>query len=319
MDRLEELRLFLAILDAGSLAAGGRRLGHSPPSVTRTLAALEDRLGARLLERSTRRSRATEAGTRLAARARQLLADYEGALAEAAGDAAALRGRMRIAAPLVFGRRHVAPIVTGFLAAQPGLSVELLLSDRNADLVEDGVDVALRIGTLTDAGLVARRVGEVRSVVAASPGYLALHGMPAHPRDLAGHALLHFSMAGAEGAEWRFAEGGVPFALPIAPRFSVTAAEPAVDAAIAGQGVVRALSYQLADALAAGSLRRLLPGFEPAARPVSLVFASARHMPARLRAFLDFAAPRLAALPVLRATVPSAPAPEAPRRRGRSS
>jgi DNA-binding transcriptional LysR family regulator len=317
MDRLEELRLFLAVLDAGSLVAGGRRLGHSPPAVTRALALMEERVGVRLLERSTRRSRPTEAGLRLAAQARQVLADYEAAMVEAAGEATAPRGRLRIAAPLVFGRLHVAPLAAEFLATRPLVSVELVLSDRTADLLGEGLDLALRIGRLADSTLVARRVGEVRAMLAASPGYLAARGTPAAPRDLAAHDLVHFGGPGAP-PEWHFAG---PAAVPVAPRFSVNSAEAATDAALAGRGIVRALSYQLAEALAAGRLVRLLPGFEPPAMPVSLVHASARLLPARLRAFLDFAAPRLAALPVLRAPGVSgaaAPAPPARPRRGRA-
>jgi DNA-binding transcriptional LysR family regulator len=322
MDRLDELRLFVAILDAGSLAGAARRLGHSPPVVTRSLAALEDRLGVRLLERSTRRSRPTAAGERLAVQARHLLGDYDAALAEAAGDAAAPRGPLRIAAPLVFGRRHVAPLVAEFLAAQPRVTAELVLSDRYADLLEEGLDVALRIGALADAALVARRVGAVRIVAAASPAYLAARGEPATPEALAGHEVLHFAAPG-QRAEWVFAApGGARLPVAIAPRFTVNAAEAAIDAAIAGRGIVRTLSYQLADALADGRLRRILGAFEPPASPVSLVFASARLLPARLRAFLDFAAPRLAALPALReapATAPPPPTPTRPRRPRRSS
>jgi DNA-binding transcriptional LysR family regulator len=302
MDRLDELRLFLAILDSGGLAAAARRLGYSPPAVTRGLAGLEERLGVRLLDRSTRRRRPTAAGERLAAQARHLLAEYDTALAEAAGEAAAPRGRLRVAAPLVFGRLHMAPVVTAFLAAQPRVSVELVLSDRNADLVEEGIDVALRIGELADAALVARRVGQVRMLAAASPAYLAARGTPATPAELVGHDLLHFAAPGREQAEWVFAaSGGTPSPITVTPRFAVNTAEPAIDAAIAGQGIVRALSYQLAAALADGRLVRILREAEPPPRPVSLVFASARLLPARSRAFLDFAVPLLSALPVLRA------------------
>jgi DNA-binding transcriptional LysR family regulator len=322
MDRLDELRLFLAILDGGSQAAAGKRLGHSPPAVTRTLSALEERLGVRLMERSTRRSRPTEAGLRLAAQARRILAEYEAAMTEVAGEAAAPRGRLRIAAPLVFGRLHVAPLTAEFLASRPLVSVELVLSDRNADVVEEGIDVALRIGRLADTALIARKVGEVRMLTAASPAYLAARGTPAHPRDLAGHDLLDFSGPVGGTHEWRFAGPGGEIAQPIAPRFSVNAAEAAVDAAVAGRGIVRALSYQLAGALSDGRLLRLLPGFEPPPRPVSLLHPSARLLPARVRAFLDFAAPRLAALPVLRAEPPidpPAPARAAAGRRARAS
>jgi DNA-binding transcriptional LysR family regulator len=301
MDRLDELRLVVAILDGGSLAEAGRRLGLSPPAVTRALAALEDRLGVRLLDRTTRRRAPTEAGQRLADHARRLLADYAEAMAEAAGEAAAPRGRLRIAAPLVFGRRHVAPIVTLFLDAQREVSAELQLSDRPVDLLEEGIDVALRIGHLPESGLVARRVGTLRRVVAASPSYLAARGTPSTPADLAAHETVQFSSLGA-ATEWRFAAPatGEAVAVRVAPRFTVTQAEAAVAAACAGGGVVRALSYQVAEELAEGRLVRLLRAFEPPPVPVHLVFPTARLMAPRLRAFLDFAAPLLAALPVLR-------------------
>jgi DNA-binding transcriptional LysR family regulator len=300
MDRLDELRLFVAIVEGGSLAAAGRRLGLSPPAVTRALSALEERAGLRLLERSTRRLAPTEAGLRLAEHARHLLAGYAEAMTEAAGEAAAPRGRLRIAAPLVFGRLHVAPLVIAFLDAQPAVTAELVLSDRNADLLQEGLDVALRIGAPGDSGLVARRVGLLRRVVAASPGYLARRGVPATPESLAGHETVLFSNRRTP-PEWRFrAPDGRDLVVRVAPRFAVNAAEAAIEAALAGRGIVGALSYQVAQAVAEGQLVRLLRAFEPPAVPVSLVFPSARLMPPRLRAFLDFAAPRLAALPVLR-------------------
>lgn len=299
MDRLETLRLFVSIVDTGSLAAAGRRHGQAPPSVTRALAGLEERLGVRLLERSTRRSRATEAGQRLAEQARRLLADYDDAMAEAGG-AAAPRGRLRIGAPLVFGKLHVAPIAAAFLDAQAQIGVDLLLADRNVDLIEEAVDVALRIGALNDATLVARRVGTLRRVVAASPTYLARQGTPASPADLASHETIQFS-APTASSEWRFqGPDGAPISVRVQPRFTVNAAEAAVEAAIAGRGIVSALSYQAADAFADGRLVRLLRDHEMPAIPVSLVFASARLLPARVRAFLDFAAPLLGGLPVLR-------------------
>jgi DNA-binding transcriptional LysR family regulator len=296
MDRLDELRLLLAILDGGSLAAAGRRLGLSPPAVTRAVAGMEERLGLRLLDRTTRRLAPTEAGQRLADHARRLLADYGEAMAAAAGEASAPRGRLRIAAPLVFGRRHVAPVVTDFLAAHPAVSAELFLSDRAVDLVEEGIDVAIRVGALAESALVARRVGQLRRVVAASPAYLARRGTPATPAELAAHETVLFSALGG-APEWRFGDGT---AVRIAPRFIVTQAEAAVAAAVAGHGIVGALSYQMAEELADGRLVRLLRAYEPPPAPVQIVFPTARLMVPRLRAFLDLAVPRLAALPVLR-------------------
>lgn len=300
MDRLEELRLLVAVVEAGSLAAAGRRLGHSPPVVTRAIAGLEERLGLRLLERSTRRLAPTEAGRHLLEHARRLLADYAEAMAAMAGEGGVPRGRLRVAAPLVFGRWHVAPILADFLAAQPAVTAELALSDRNADLLEEGLDVALRIGALADSGLVARRVGQVRRQVAASPAWVAAQGLPARPEALAGVPAVVFTSR-ATPPDWVFhAPAGGTIAIRVAPRFTVNEAEAAVAAAIAGHGPVSALSYQLAAALADGRLVRLLPRWEAPALPVSLVIPSARLLPARVRAFLEVAAPRLAALAVLR-------------------
>lgn len=300
MDRLDELRFFVAAAEAGSLAGAGRRFGQSPPAMTRMVAALEERLGVRLLERSTRHLAPTEAGRRLAEQARRLLADYAEAMAEAAGEGKAPRGRLRVAAPLVFGRLHVAPVVTGFLAVQPQVTAELLLSDHNTDLLEDAIDVALRIGRLGENGLVARRVGVVRRLVAASPDYLAARGTPAAPEDLAGHDIVVFHSR-ATPPEWRFvAPAGGEVTQRVAPRFAVNEARAAVAAAVAGQGILSALSYQVAEELESGALVRILREWETPALPVSLVFPSARLLPPRVRAFLDFAAPRLAALPVLR-------------------
>ncbi len=294
MDRLDELRLVLAVVEAGSLAAAGRQLGLAPPAMTRALAALEARLGLRLAERSTRRLMPTEAGRRLAEQARRLLADYAEAMAEAAGEAALPRGRLRIAAPLVFGRRHVAPVVHGFLDTAPAVQAELVLSDRNAELLEEAIDCAVRIGHLADSTLVARRLGSLRRVVAASPAYLARRGTPQQPRDLAAHDGVLFG-----ALPWRFLQEGRELVVQPLPRLQVNQAEAAVDAAVAGRGIVAALSYQVAAELADGRLRRLLRVHELPPLPVHLVFLGGRLMPGRLRAFIDFATPRLRALAVL--------------------
>jgi DNA-binding transcriptional LysR family regulator len=297
MDKLDELQVLVAILDTGSMAAAARKLGRSPAAVTRVLGALEVRAGARLLERSTRRLTPTEAGLRLAEQARRLLADYEAALLPEG--AATPRGLLRIAAPNVFGRRHVAPVVTRFLAVHPEVQVELLLSDRNVDLIEEGVDAAVRIGALANLSLVARRLGQVGRVTVASPDYLARRGTPLAPAELAGHELI-MSTSVRSVAEWRFRAGAREHVVRYSPRLRMNDVEAVLSAACDGFGIARALSYQVEPLLRAGALRRVLEDYEPEALPVHLVLPSARHMPPRLRAFVDFAASQFAMLKVLR-------------------
>ncbi|HEY0646977.1 LysR family transcriptional regulator [Phenylobacterium sp.] len=294
MDRLDELAVFLAVLETGSLAGAARRLRRSGPAVTRTLAALEARVGARLVERTTRRLSVTDAGRRLAEAARPVLAGYDAAVAQS--EAGPLRGHLRISAPLVFGRRHMAPVLAAFLDANPEVTGELVLHDRNLDLVDEQIHVALRIAVLADSSLIVRRVGEVRRVVVASPDYLAGRPGPQAPADLAEHEIVYSSTQPGP-TEWRFAAGE---AVRLRPRLMVNAVEPVVAAAVEGRGITRVFSYQVADELADGRLVRLLAEHEPAPIPVQLVIASARLTPPRVRAFLDFAAGELSKLPVIR-------------------
>ncbi|HEY0480179.1 MAG TPA: LysR family transcriptional regulator [Kofleriaceae bacterium] len=298
MDRLDELAIFVAIVDEGSLAAAARKLRRSPPAVTRALAALEERVATRLLERTTRRSRPTEAGRRLLEHAREVLAGYGEAVREVG--AGPVRGLLRVTAPLVFGRRHVTPIVASFLDAYPGVRVELVLNDRNLDLVGDGFDVALRIGPLADSSLVARRVGEVRQVLVASPSYLAGHAALRAPRDLVRHDVV-FTASRAGPLEWRFGESLRGEVVRLVPRLIVNEVDAVLLAVRAGRGIGRPLSYQVADDLASGSLVRLLPAFEPPPLPVQLVVPSARHLSPKARSFVDHAARALATLGVIRA------------------
>ncbi len=299
MDRLDDLALYLSIVDAGSLAGAARRTRRSPPSVTRRLNELERRLGVRLLERNTRRLALTDAGRRLAAHARLLLADFENAMRDTAGEAAAPRGLLRISAPLLFGRRHMAPIALAYLAAYPEVSVALSLADRPVDLIEEGIDVALRIAHLDDSSLVARRVGTVRRVFVASPGYLARKGTPRRPQDLVHHDIVLF-VNRANSADWRFLDRDKrDLTVRVAARFQIDRAEAAIAAARDGHGVLSVLSYQVAAELAQGSLVRLLRRFERPSIPVQLVVPTARLMPPRVRTFLDFALPRLSALDIL--------------------
>ncbi|WP_426103549.1 LysR family transcriptional regulator [Massilia sp. TSP1-1-2] len=292
MGRIDELEVFIAILEAGSLSGAARRLRRSPPSVTRSLAALEERVGARLVERTTRRLAATDAGLRLADSARRVLADYQDAVREE--DSAELRGKLRITAPHVFGRRHVTPAIIAFLDLHPALQVEMVFHDRNLDFIEHGIDLAVRIGPLPDTGMVARKVGEVTRVLVASPDYLARRGAPATPQELEGHDVIYNSGLG-NNTEWRFRDQVVR----LTPRLSVNEIDAMLMAVLAGRGIGRPLSYQVADQLASGALQRLLVAYELAPVPVQLVLPSARHMPPRLRACFDFLLEKLSALPVL--------------------
>lgn len=287
MDRLDELAVFIAILEAGSLAGAARRLRRSPPAITRCLAGLEDRLGVRLVERTTRRLAPTEAGRRFEEQARHLLASYNETL-RAAGADEPLRGRLRVTAPVVFGRRHVTPIIVGFLRAYPQISIEAVFSDNNLDLIEEELDVAVRIGLLADSTLVVRRVGDVESVLVASPDYVAARGMPRTVDDLSGHDVI-FTSGRPVLVEWRLVEDGRERTIRLTPRLMVNQVEASLAAARAGLGIARALSYQVVDDLAAGHLVRVLPG-SGTRLPVHLVVPGTRHMAARTRTFLNYAA-----------------------------
>jgi DNA-binding transcriptional LysR family regulator len=297
MDRLDEMAMLVAVLDTGSLTAAGRRMRRSAPAVTRTIAALERRVGARLVERTTRRLAPTEAGATLADRARAVLDLYDEAMR--APVEAALRGTLRVTAPVVFGRRHVTPCMLAFQAAHPDLHVELELADRNLDLIEDGLDAAIRIGQLTDSGLIVRRVGVVRRVLVASPEYLAAHGTPMTPADLAGHATI-VSMSRGGSLEWRFRDSERERVVRLTPRLLVNDIEAMLLAARAGFGLARPLSYQVVEELAAGTLVRLLADFEPAAEPVQLVFSGGGMMRPSVRAFVEFGSAYLARLAVVK-------------------
>jgi DNA-binding transcriptional LysR family regulator len=287
MDRFDELIIFVGIIDAGSLVTASRRLRRSPPAVTRALSSLEDRMGLRLIERTTRRLAPTEAGSAFAERARALLTDYDKLLEGAAQ--APVRGVLRITAPVQFGRRHIAPIVSAFLNEYPDVRVELSLNDRNLDLIEHGLDVAVRIGPLEDSGLVARQVGSVRRVVVASPEYLARRGVPRTPQELATHETI-FGMARSPAREWRFGPSPRGATVRLSPRLLVDDVETQLQAVQAGRGIARVLSYQVRDEVALGTLVRLLMDFEPEPLPVHLVTSSRTNLAPKVRAFLDSAA-----------------------------
>ncbi|RWO72752.1 MAG: LysR family transcriptional regulator [Mesorhizobium sp.] len=292
MDRLEAMSLFVAAVEAGSLSAASRRFGIPLATVSRKISDLERHLNTRLLNRSTRRLTPTDAGQTYLAACRRILDDVGEAERTAAGEYSAPTGELAITAPVVFGRLHVLPVVTGFLAAYPDVDIRLTLADRITQLVEDHFDLAIRIGQLPDSSLVAIGVGAIRRVVCASPAYLAEHGTPTAPADLETHDCITFEGL-ASAASWSFIRGKAEIPVRVRSRLQVNTAEAAIDAAIAGVGLTRVLSYQIEAALRSGTLRILLQEFEPAPWPVSLVHAGHGLLPVKLRAFLDFAAPRL--------------------------
>lgn len=297
MDRLDELAIFARIVEEGSLARAAARMRRSPPAVTRALAALEKRLGVRLVDRTTRRLAPTEAGRLLYERASDLLADYEAATVHVRE--ASVHGLLRVTAPVQFGRRHVAPLAMAFLDAHADVEVELLLNDRNVDLIDAGIDVAVRIGSLSDSTLSARAVGEVRRLWVASPSYIEHRGMPKVPDDLRNHEAVLGTFRSEQ--DWPFPRLERGLSLRVASRLRTDDVETRLLAVRDGRGIGRFLSYQVADDLAAGHLVRLLRTWEPPAIPVQLLTKSRVNRAPKIEAFLGFAARRLSALPVLRA------------------
>jgi DNA-binding transcriptional LysR family regulator len=287
MDRLEGMAILVAAVETGSLSGAGRRLGAPLPTISRKLSDLEARLKARLLIRSTRKLTLTDAGADYLAASRRILEQVEEAERSAAGEYLRPRGELIIAAPVAFGRLHVLPLVSAFLREFPEIDIRLKLSDRNTHLIDDHIDVAVRIGPLPDSGLIATRVGAVRRVVCASPAYLAAHGAPKTPADLAGLDAVTFDALGAADA-WR-----EDSASAARSRLTVTTAEAAIDAAIAGVGYTRVLSYQAAAAVAEGRLRIVLDDYEGDPLGVNLIHAGQGRLPLKTRAFLDVAAPAL--------------------------
>jgi DNA-binding transcriptional LysR family regulator len=288
------MEVFAAVADAGSLAGAAKRLRLSPPAVTRAIAALEERLGVRLFNRTTRSLSLTEAGVRFLDRTRRLLDDLGDAEKTAAGEAATPAGHLAISASVTLGRTHVAAVVLDFLKAEPRVTASLLLLDRVVNLIEEGIDVAVRIAQLPDTTLIARRVGTVRRVLVASPAYLAERGTPETPDDLKAHDIIAFTGL-LPGREWRFVDGGRGAAVTLAPRLEVNDATAAIGGALRGGGITIALSYMVAQAIADARLSVVLDRYTPPAVPVQLVYPQGRAMAAKVRAFLDFATPRLRA------------------------
>jgi DNA-binding transcriptional LysR family regulator len=294
MDRLHAMSLFVASVEGGSFSAAGRKLGVPLPTVSRNIAELEAHLRTRLLVRSTRKLTLTDTGTAYLAACKRILEEVGAAERIAAGEYVIPRGDLTLTAPIVFGRLHVVPIVCDFLAQFADINVRMVLSDRNLHLIDDQIDMAVRIGALPDSTMVATRVGSVRRVVCASPGFLAAHEIPKTPEALADLPCITFDGPMAATA-WTFVapNGKTVQAFQIRRRLAVNTAEAAIDAAIAGVGLAQVLSYQAAGAVADGKLRLVLRKFECEPIPVSVMHAGQGPMPLKMRTFLDFAVPRL--------------------------
>ncbi|QFY63884.1 LysR family transcriptional regulator (plasmid) [Rhizobium grahamii] len=292
MDRLDAMSVFLAVVDNGSLSAAARALRSPLPTVSRKIAELEAHIGVRLITRTSRRILLTEAGEGYVGAAREILGRVEEAERRASGEYLAPKGDLTMTAPIVFGRLHILPVITEFLKAFPDINMRLTMSDRSVSLADEHIDVALRISDLSENNLIATRLGSIRRIVYASPDYLKRHRRPVHPHELASHDCVAFE--GILSAQsWTFREGKQDISVSVRPRLSVNTAEAAVDAAVAGLGVTRVMSYQAKRAVEDGLLIPLLEEFEQPPSPVHLVHISQGVLPLKLRAFLDFAAPRL--------------------------
>ena len=294
MDRFESMAILVTVADAGSLSAASRRLGTPLATVSRKISQLEAHLGTKLLNRSSRRLALTDTGRAYVDACRRILEEVGEAERAASGEYRAPKGELIIAAPIVFGRLHVLPVVVEFLDAYPQIDVRIALSDRVVNLLEEHVDVAVRIGELPDSSLVATPVGAIRRVVCASRAYFAERGMPESPAELGTHDCITFE-ALMSSKEWIFGVGKSEVSVPIHSRLVVNTAEAAIDAASAGIGITRVLSYQVAESVRTGKLIVALQAFEPKAWPVNLVFTDRRLLPLKVRAFLDFSTPRLKA------------------------
>jgi len=286
MDRIDAMQAFVAVADLRGFAPAARKLGLSPSGVTRLVAALEDRLGARLLQRTTRSVTLTDVGARYLERIRRILADVEEAEGSAEGERNRPSGRLVVSAPVGFGRLHVSPLMSAFLTRYPEVSAELRLADRMINLVEDGVDLAVRIGHLADSSLVARHVGEMRRIVVASPAYLKQRGEPKTPQAIASHATIQFGAMSAS-PDWRFVDDGRDIRIVCAPRFTTNSADAAIQYAEQGGGLTRVLAYQAAEAIKAGRLRIVLEKFEPPPLPIHIVYPTSRLLSAKVRTFID--------------------------------
>lgn len=288
MDRIDAMTAFVAVADLKGFAPAARKMGLSASGVTRLIAALEERVGARLLQRTTRSVTLTDVGARYLERARRILADIEEAEGSAQAERTLPSGRLVVAAPVGFGRLHVTPLMSAYLQRYPEVSGELRLSDRVVNLVEDGVDAAIRLGHLADSTLVARSVGSMRRITVASPDYLARRGEPSTPAEIAAHDTIQFGTVAAP-PEWRFFDGEREIRVSHAPRFTSNIADAAIWHAEHGGGLTSVMAYQAAASLAAGRLKIVLAKFEPPPLPIHIVYPTSRLLSAKVRTFIDVA------------------------------
>lgn len=292
MNRFESMQILVAIEDNGSLSQASRKLKIPLASVSRKLSELEDHLKVKLLSRTTRAIEFTEYGKSYVSFCRRILEEVDQAERTVSGEYLAPKGQLTLTAPVVFGKMHLIPIVGDFLKANPDVDVRLILSDHSMDLLEDKIDLALRIGELVSSGLIAARVGEIRQITCAAPGYLKKNGSPKNPKELKDHDCVSFTVLNSAN-KWTYFDKKTKVIVPVHSRLEVTTSEAALEASALGVGITRALSYQVAGYLKTKKLEIILQDFEPKPWPVHLVYPGGKAIPTKLRAFLDFAAPRL--------------------------
>lgn len=299
MDKFHLLTVYVAVAEERGFAAAARRLNMSPPAVTRAVASLEDQLGVKLLNRTTRYVRATEIGLRYLDDAKRILAEVDTADQTATGINSEPQGHLVVTAPVLFGRLFVTEGIVDYLKKYPKMQVDAIFLDRVVNLLEEGIDVGVRIGELPDSSMRAKRIGSVRQVLCAAPEYLAKNGIPQNPDDLQKHTIIA-SKAGSGSIDWRFpiAEEHIDKkskykVLPLKPRLTVTTNDAAIQAAIQGFGITRVLSYQIAKELASGQLKVVLENYETAAKPVHVVHREGRNSAVKIRAFVDLLAANL--------------------------
>lgn len=294
MDRFSEMQIFVAVAESEGFAAGARKLKISPPAATRAVADLEHRLGIKLLNRTTRYVRVTDAGQRYLDDCKRILAQVTEADEAAIGINAAPRGHLVITAPVLFGRMYVMPCVVAYLQKYPDTEISAMFVDRVVNMLDEGIDVALRVGELSDSSFKAIKVGTVRRVVCASPAYIEKYGLPLHPNDLSEHQIIVASSL-SPNVEWRFLENKQSKIVRVKPRLTVTSNDAAIEAAVEGLGITRLISYQIAPELQNGQLKIILSEYEYPALPIHILHREGRNSSAKVRAFIDLVAEKLKA------------------------